>query len=289
MDAEGRIVGLGKKTEKDKLEIRVLRVFNNRFPYQAKKKIPIVLIADSVRYTTAQILASSRLPYPCWISNPYLKRTAERLGQFLIAQGFQMGDNVSLEIDLNTNPYEVYLIKHSAAIIRNTSQSMFDQFKREPPNLRDQQTSLKDKNLNVFLDKDFAAQDSINKELGKAGEEWVLQIEKDRLTRDRRPDLAAKVEWISKTKGDGFGYDILSFDPATDKELFIEVKTTNSSTNASFFLTANELSFCKENSEHFRLYRVFNFHEKEKRGFFILSSEGLQNLRIVPMSYMVYV
>jgi hypothetical protein len=42
MDAEGRIVGLGKKTEKDKLEIRVMCVNNDRFPYQAKNKIPIV-------------------------------------------------------------------------------------------------------------------------------------------------------------------------------------------------------------------------------------------------------
>ncbi|GEM_PF-2905065 len=289
MDAEGRIAGLGKKTEKDKLAIHVLRVINSRFPYQAKKIIPIVLIANSVKYTTAQILASSRLSYPCWISNPRLKHTATRLGQFLITQGFQMNDNVALEIDLNTNPYEVHLKKHSAAIIQKISQSLFEQFKREPPKFRTQEPRLKDKPRTVVLYKDFASQDSINKELGIAGEEWILRIERDRLTKDRRPDLAAKVEWISKEKGDGFGYDILSFDPITNKELFIEVKTTISSENASFFLTSNELSFCQKNNEHFKLYRVFNFSEEEKRGFYILSSKELQNLRIVPMAYIVYV
>jgi hypothetical protein len=200
-----------------------------------------------------------------------------------------MGDNVALEIDLKTNPYEVYLRKHSDALIRKTPQSLFDQFKKEPPKFGTQEPLWKEKSLTGVLEKDFAAQDSINKELGRSGEEWILQIEQDRLSKDRRPDLAAKVEWISKTKGDGFGYDILSFDPRTNKELFIEVKTTNSSENASFFLTSNELTFCQKNKEHFKLYRVFNFSEKEKRRFYILSSEELQKLRIVPMTYMVHI
>ena len=39
-------------------------------------------------------------------------------------------------------------------------------------------------------------------------------------------DLAAKVEWVAETCGDGLGFDVLSFDEADDSERFIEVKTT---------------------------------------------------------------
>lgn len=113
MDAEGRISGLGKKSEKDKLYIRVERIIG-RFPYEAEKNIPIVLTANSARYATAQILASSRLSYPCWISNPRLKKNEIRLGEFLVAHGFRMNDRVILEVNHSSTPLEVKLFKQGA-------------------------------------------------------------------------------------------------------------------------------------------------------------------------------
>lgn len=48
--------------------------------------------------------------------------------------------------------------------------------------------------------------------IGDIGEEIALVFEKNRLLKLGRIDLADKIEHIAKTKRDGFGYDILSYD-----------------------------------------------------------------------------
>jgi hypothetical protein len=75
----------------------------------------------------------------------------------------------------------------------------------------------------------------------------------------RRPDLANKMEWVSKTTGDGLGYDVLSFDESSNYGLYIEVKTTNSDPATGFVLTANELNFGKSHTKQFVIYRVYDF------------------------------
>jgi hypothetical protein len=60
----------------------------------------------------------------------------------------------------------------------------------------------------------WAQVDADNRKLGEQGEKFVLDLEFRRLTDIGRPDLAAAVEWTSRDKGDGFGYDIRSFDDA---------------------------------------------------------------------------
>jgi hypothetical protein len=72
---------------------------------------------------------------------------------------------------------------------------------------------------------DLAARDAANRVLGRAGEEYVFHLEKQRLGEIGRGDLAVKIRWVSEQVGDGLGYDIVSF--ADDgSSLFIEVKTT---------------------------------------------------------------
>jgi hypothetical protein len=46
-----------------------------------------------------------------------------------------------------------------------------------------------------------------------------------------------RVKWVSRFYGDGFGYDILSYDPNTKREKLIEVKSGRSS---NIILTKNE-------------------------------------------------
>ncbi|MGN6400313.1 MAG: hypothetical protein ACTHMD_07665, partial [Flavisolibacter sp.] len=48
-----------------------------------------------------------------------------------------------------------------------------------------------------------------NRNLGEQGEELVIAFEKYRLIRDGKEALADKIEWVSKEKGDGMGYDVL--------------------------------------------------------------------------------
>jgi hypothetical protein len=105
----------------------------------------------------------------------------------------------------------------------------------------------------------FLEKERNNKMLGAAGEKFVLDFEAARLTSIGRSDLAKDVEWTSKIRGDGAGYDIRSFSGKTDKELFIEVKTTNGAKYQPFLITDREVEFSKYNHKQYSLYRVFGF------------------------------
>lgn len=97
-----------------------------------------------------------------------------------------------------------------------------------------------------------------NRSLGEMGEELIVRYEKWRLIEAGKNNLADKVEWISKDKGDGTGFDILSKNTnGTDR--YIEVKTTKLSKETPIYLTKNELSFASLKESEFYLYRVFNF------------------------------
>ena len=72
---------------------------------------------------------------------------------------------------------------------------------------------------------DFVARDAANRDLGRRGEEFVLEFERKRLHDGGRRDLAQRIEWTAQARGDGAGYDVQSFD-ADGSTRLIEVKTT---------------------------------------------------------------
>lgn len=111
---------------------------------------------------------------------------------------------------------------------------------------------------------DPAERDGRNRALGQAGEEFVLEVERSRLHAAGRADLTKGVTWISRDLGDGAGYDILSFDPVTGGEKYIEVKTTRGGIKTPFFLSRNEEAFSREQPKAFHLYRVFEYGEKAR-------------------------
>lgn len=112
----------------------------------------------------------------------------------------------------------------------------------------------------VAMRRDYAARESQNSSLGLAGEELVVRFEKYRLTTEGNAKLAAKVEHVSRTQGDGLGFDVLSF--GTDgQEQYIEVKTTKFAKETPFFASASELRFAQQHSDRFALYRVFDFRK----------------------------
>lgn len=109
----------------------------------------------------------------------------------------------------------------------------------------------------------YLQQEQNNQRLGKSGEELVVQYEKWRLITSGKPNLADKVEWISHTRGDGFGFDILSCNiDGTDK--YVEVKTTKLSKETPFYFTQNELQFSLEHCDKYHLYRLFSFDQKAR-------------------------
>jgi hypothetical protein len=105
---------------------------------------------------------------------------------------------------------------------------------------------------------DPVERDHRNRSLGKAGEAFVVDVERKQLTEVDREDLARKVRWVAEEDGDGAGYDIYSFDPRGNERL-IEVKTTNGAARTPFFLSRNECDLAAERPSDWRIYRVHLF------------------------------
>src|ERR1019366_8839214 len=105
---------------------------------------------------------------------------------------------------------------------------------------------------------DPVERDYRNRSLGRAGESFVVDLERRRLTQLDRSDLARKGRWVAAEDGDGAGYDVLSFDP-TARERLIEVKTTNGPVRTPFYLSRNELGLAAEKPQEWRIYRVHPF------------------------------
>ncbi|CAO4173245.1 Protein NO VEIN C-terminal domain-containing protein [Methylorubrum aminovorans] len=97
--------------------------------------------------------------------------------------------------------------------------------------------------------------------LGLAGEVLVVQRERASLIAAGREDLAARVEHVSVSRGDGAGYDVASF--FTDgRPKFIEVKTTTASKYTDFYISPNEVSFSELHPDSFELCRIFEYDKQ---------------------------
>ena len=129
---------------------------------------------------------------------------------------------------------------------------------------------------------DYAARDEANRKLGRAGEQWVIEFEQQRLTDMGSPELFQRLDWVADTQGDGAGFDILSFDDETNHR-FIEVKTTNGNLGSSFLVSHNELEFSKEVGEQFYLYRVFQFRDGPR--LFTLNGDLSQHVHLKPTDF----
>jgi len=110
---------------------------------------------------------------------------------------------------------------------------------------------------------DYLALEASNRSLGEAGEEFVIRFEIARLMAARQDALAKRVERISQTRGDGLGYDVLSFEPS-GRERLIEVKTTSYGASTPFYVTRREVAFSREASGQFHLYRAFDFRRRPR-------------------------
>jgi len=128
----------------------------------------------------------------------------------------------------------------------------------DPPILRNRRPPTPEPIIRLARKFDPVARDARNRALGRKGEEFVLGQERRRLLRAGREDLLPNLRWISEVEGDGAGYDIRSFDPATGAERLIEVKSTYGGATMAFFLSRNEEALSLLRPTEFRLYRVFD-------------------------------
>ena len=130
-----------------------------------------------------------------------------------------------------------------------------------------------------------ALRDFRNADLGRAGEEWVLDLERERLDRQGRRDLADRVSWVARVIGDGPGFDIGSF-RINGGELKVEVKTTNLGPRTPFYITRWEVEVSRTSAGEYALYRVFDFQRDPR--LFILEGSVEENARLQPKVYLGY-
>ena len=136
-----------------------------------------------------------------------------------------------------------------------------------------------------------AERDARNRMLGKAGEEFVFELERQRLSLLGRQDLADDVRWVARDDGDGYGFDILSFNGTgkgkeANHERWLEIKTTNGPKTTPFFITSNELSVSEENPEIFRVVRLYDFRRKARA--YRLEPPLADRVRLAPAIYRAY-
>jgi hypothetical protein len=132
------------------------------------------------------------------------------------------------------------------------------------------------------IKRDYLERESRNRSLGLAGELLVMTYEARRLHELGAKKLTDRIEHISKTMGDGAGFDILSFD-GDGRERFIEVKTTAYVAETPFFVSPNEVEFSSEQSDKFHLYRLFSFRDKPQM--FMLPGPVAANCLLDPVSF----
>lgn len=131
--------------------------------------------------------------------------------------------------------------------------------------------------------RDYIAREARNSALGHAGELLVMHYEEFRLRQAGKTALAERVEHVSTTKGDGLGYDVLSFD-VSGRERFIEVKTTAFAKETPFYASRNEITFSSEAKSQFHLYRLFEFRRSPK--LFTLTGRIDDYCHLDPVSYL---
>ncbi len=129
---------------------------------------------------------------------------------------------------------------------------------------------------------DFAERDAANRRLGERGERFVLEIERERLRRADRADLARMVEWTSKEIGDGAGYDITSYNVEGEPRL-LEVKTTNHHRRFPFVVTRNEVAVSEERHRSYELVRVFDFSHDPR--FFVMPGALSRSFELEPKTF----
>ncbi|MFA5706303.1 MAG: DUF3883 domain-containing protein [Candidatus Neomarinimicrobiota bacterium] len=125
-----------------------------------------------------------------------------------------------------------------------------------------------------------------NKRIGDLGEIWIYKYEKEFLECHGKKRLADRVEHVAKNKGDGLGYDILSYF-LDGKPKYIEVKTTKGKKNSTFFVSRNELEKSIIEKDRYFLYRVYEYDEEIEKGKIIKIRGELTNICNTPINYRV--
>lgn len=195
--------------------------------------------------------------------------------------------NVTLPSDIATNSEDAVEYAHNEVSI-NVDYSSLSFIQVPVPTI-----ARKPKTNSTYIRKDsnHTRREKNKKLIGDIGEKIVLTLEKSRLTQLGRSDLAEKVEHVSKTQGDGLGYDILSYDIVNDTvtEKYIEVKATTGNSTKPFDISSNEVDISELYPEQYFIYRVFNIHNQmASASFYVIKGSVRSNFHLEATSYKAY-
>ncbi|MGR5144755.1 DUF3883 domain-containing protein [Photobacterium sp. DNB23_23_1] len=131
---------------------------------------------------------------------------------------------------------------------------------------------------------DWAKREQRNRELGQAGELFVIEYEKQKLIAANLCNLAEQVEHVAQIDSSA-GYDIKSFN-LDGNEIYIEVKTTTGSISNPFYISRNEVDVSNELDTNFWVYRLFDFKFNNKKNkFFALRGSICSNFELTPETF----
>lgn len=88
-------------------------------------------------------------------------------------------------------------------------------------------------------------------------EKQAYMLEYNELKNFPEYNLDCIVRWVSKDHGDGYGFDVLSYDPILKKQKLIEVK---SGKNTYFELTSNEFKVAQEAMQNNCDYYIYRYY-----------------------------
>lgn len=150
--------------------------------------------------------------------------------------------------------------------------------KKEVRELLDEESRRRTK----FIRRNYLELEAKNSSLGRAGEDYIIEFERERLWRAGKRTLANRIEHVSETRGDHAGFDILSYE-ISGKERLIEVKTTRFGQLSRFFVSANEVEVSEVNKGNYFLCRLFDFDKQPK--FFVLSGSLQTTCNLKPCTF----
>ena len=136
------------------------------------------------------------------------------------------------------------------------------------------------------LNVNYLEREAHNRTLGAAGEEFILNFERARLIHEGNERLATNIEHVSRTEGDGLGFDIRSYETSGADRL-IEVKTTKYGQDTPFFVSRNEVEVSREKAGAYHLYRLFEFRKSPR--LFTLAGPISATCQLQPVSFLARV
>ena len=131
---------------------------------------------------------------------------------------------------------------------------------------------------------DFQGEAKKNSKNGAAGEDLVVQYEKDRLTAAGHADLAAKVVATRNTIGNTAKFDVQSYE-VNGNERYIEVKTSTGAANNQIHISEAEVAFSEKYAAQYYLYRVYNYDPSTGNGDLYIEQGPIDRTMLVPDSY----